>query len=144
MPGCTVASTTPDLPARRTPRRLPRCETVHVPKPNRPTVVELMAEHADAYLWNRSPDQHLDDDYVVDPAVLGLSHQLIARLDEWNVEWSCRVLGFGNNSGAADWERNGLRLAYRLQAELDALGLDIDVRYGHDDDPRPLRERRGR
>jgi hypothetical protein len=30
-----------------------------------------------------------------------------------------------------------------LQNEFDALGHDIDVRYAHDDDPRPLRERRG-
>ena len=112
-----------------------------------PTVVELMAEHADAVLWNRSPDQHVDDDdYVVDPAALGISSALLARLHAWNVDWSRRTLGL-DSLEAADghgWSEEGLRLAYRLQAELDALGHDIDVRYAHDGDPRPLRERRGR
>jgi hypothetical protein len=110
-----------------------------------PTVVEVMAEHTDAFLWNRTPDRNPDDAYVVDPAPLGMSPELIARLEAWNVEWSRRALGLETSEDSAEaWDRTGLRLAYELQAELDALGHDIDVRYAHDDDPRPLRERRGR
>jgi hypothetical protein len=112
-----------------------------------PTVVELMAEHSDVFLWNRSPHQDPLEDYVVDPAGLGVSSTLVERLDRWNDEWGRRALGLGALEGSAsgtDWQREGLRLAYQLQAEFDALGLDIDVRYFHDDDPRPLRERRGR
>jgi hypothetical protein len=112
-----------------------------------PTVVELMAEHTDAFLWNRSPDQQPDDDYVVDPAALGISPELVARLATWNTEWSRRELDLGGPGDrvveAAAWAREGLRLAHRLQNEFDALGHDIDVRYAHDDDPRPLRQRRG-
>ena len=111
-----------------------------------PTVVELMAEHTDHFLWNRSPDQQPDDDYAVDPAALGISPGLISCLDAWNAEWSRRALGLGvpeGSDGTAEWARTGVRLAYRLQDELDALGHDIDVRYAHDDDPRPVRERRG-
>jgi hypothetical protein len=118
-----------------------------VSKPNLPTVIEVMAEYG-PFLWNRSPDQDpFEDDYVVDPAALGISPGLIARLDAWNVEWGRRALGLGiteASPGTAEWGRTGLRLAYQLQAEFDALGHDIDVRYAHDDDPRPLRERRGR
>ena len=110
-----------------------------------PSVVEVIAEHTDVFLWNRSPNQDpSEDDYVVLPGGLGISPELVARLEAWNVEWSRRALGLGTSGDSKTWERTGLRLAYELQAEFDALGHDIDVRYAHDDDPRPLRERRGR
>ena len=119
-----------------------------MPEPKLPTVVEVMAEHTDAYLWNRSPDRQPDDDYVVDPATLGVSPALLARLDAWNTDWSRDALGLGSlenrPAGGQGWKREGLDLAYQLQAEFDALGLDIDVLYAHDDDRRPLRDRRGR
>ena len=113
-----------------------------------PTVVELMAEHTDAFLWNRSPDRQPDDDYVVDAAALGISPALLARLHAWNADWSRWALGLASLGDRPfdepGWAQEGLRLAYRLQNEFEALGHDIDVRYAHDDDPRPVRERRGR
>ena len=36
-----------------------------------PTVIVVMAEVTDAFLWNRSPDRAFADDYVLNPEVLG-------------------------------------------------------------------------
>ena len=109
-----------------------------------PTVVEVMAEYG-PFLWDRSPDWTDFGDSVVDPAELGVSPALIERLTAWNDEWGRRAvgLGVGGSSGAAAWQREGLRPAYQLQQELDVLEHDIDVVYFHGDDRRPLRERRG-
>src|SRR5687767_4531875 len=86
-------------------RRRGGCETPLVAD-RTPTVVEVMAEHTDAFLWSRTPDRHPDDAYVVDPAPLGVSPALIARLDAWNVEWSRRALGLETSEASAEtWER---------------------------------------
>jgi hypothetical protein len=111
-----------------------------------PTVVRLAAEHTDDFLWNDSPDRFEHDDrYVLDPADLGVPQQLIDRLAAWNLRWSRMVLdldpGWDDPAMQDSWRREGLELAHDLQ---NHLGPDVDVVYAEDDDPRPVRERRGR
>ena len=148
MPRAGVASTTPafrDGGSEGT-AACPRCETVRVSKPNLPTVIEVMAEYGGTVLWNRSPAPN-SSSYQIDPADLGVSSTLGTRLSAWNDHWQDMVYrGALESPGSAEvtaWTRDGLDLAFDVQHELDALGHDIDVRYHHDDDPRPLRERRG-
>jgi len=109
-----------------------------------PTVVQLMAEHTDVFLWNRSPDRGPEDDYELRPAELGVSPGLAERLSAWNEEYGRLALrpdvAFESPEEAASWRRAGLHLAHALQ---DELGPDIEVRYAEDGDPRPVRERRG-
>src|SRR5687767_13964098 len=86
-------------------RRCGGCETPPVAD-RTPTVVEVLAEHTDAFLWNRTPDRHPDDAFVVDPALLGMSPELIALLEAWNVGWSRRALGLETSEDSAEtWER---------------------------------------
>jgi hypothetical protein len=136
LPGCPLAKVSPAI--------LRRVTTRWSGAGRRPTVVKLMAEHADVFLWNDSPGKGVQDTYVVEPADLGVSPALTERLAAWNdrygrlsltdVEWPSR-------EDEEVWLRSGLDLAHELQ---DELGPDVDVVYAEDDDPRPVRERRGR
>jgi hypothetical protein len=78
----------------------------------------------------------------------GVSSTLGSQLTAWNDHWQDMAyrgaLESPDSGEMTAWAREGLDLAYALQHELDALGHDIEVLYAHDDDPRPLRERRGR
>ena len=110
----------------------------------RPTVVVLMAEHG-PFLSIRSPRRdRTGDDYVVDPAELGVSAPLIEAMTEWNAEFewhgSPGSEPWGSPEAEAAWWRRGLTLAYRLQHEL---GPDIEVRYHDDGGERPVIGRRG-
>jgi hypothetical protein len=107
--------------------------------PDVPAVVLVMAEYGDLDgLWDRSPG-------AVGPlrgARLGVSPALAARLREWNAEFDrCGLVGWDDPAAEDRWLRTGLHLAYDLQHEL---GPDVEVRYHHDDDPRPVGARRGR
>jgi len=119
--------------------------TVEWPGPGRrPTVVRLMAEHAQVFLWNDSPGRDPDDAYTLDPADLGVSDELVARLTRWNDRYGRLALTgytWPDPQEEAAWRREGLDLAHALQ---DELGPDIDVVYAEDGDGRPVRERRGR
>ena len=110
----------------------------------RPTVVVLMAEHG-PFLWNRSPVRDpFADDYVVDPAELGVSPGLVEAMTEWNDRYQGLAptdLDRPSREAEEAWVRDGLHLAYRLQHEL---GPDVEVRYHQDGDERPVSGRRGR
>lgn len=98
-----------------------------------PTVIVVMAEWTDAFLWNRSPDRDpFADDYVLDPETLGVSPGLTARLRAWNGRYP---------AGGARPEE-GRALAYDLQAEFDRRQLNVEVLYHEEDGTeRPVRER---
>jgi hypothetical protein len=115
-----------------------------------PAVVSVMAEHGGTGLWDRSPEDYGD----VDPEVLGISAGLAARLDDWvrrfeehagRWDWGPppRDQEAASEAEWAAWQREGLELAVDLQAELDALGLAIEVTYREDGEERPVRQRRG-
>ena len=99
-----------------------------------------MAEHgADDGVWDSTPDHPgpvaLDD-------LGGVSADLAGRLRAWNEEYERTALTdfeFPDPERERDWVRVGLGLAYELQNEL----TDIEISYAHDDDDRPVRERRG-
>jgi hypothetical protein len=94
-----------------------------------PTVVAVMAEWTDVFLWNRSPapDRALwADDYVLDPEVLGVSPRLTERLRAWNDRYSV-------DAAKSAWVEEGWALAHDLQRESDGRGLAVEVRY-HDSD----------
>jgi len=115
-----------------------------------PTVVLLMAEHAGAFLWDRSPGGL----GLIEPEALGISAELTARLTDWNERYEAHAARWNWGSPPpelradderewAQWTREGLHLAFALQHELAALGHRIEVRYHEDGDPRPVAERRG-
>ena len=92
-----------------------------------PTVVVVMAEWTDAFLWNRSPDRApWADDHVLDPDVLRISPRLTERLRAWNDRYSV-------GAATAAWIEEGWALAQDLQTEFDGRRLDVEVRY-HDGD----------
>ncbi|MFW3169690.1 hypothetical protein [Geodermatophilus sp. CPCC 206100] len=115
-----------------------------------PTVVLVMAEHGGVFLWDRSPGGLGD----VEPATLGVSAELIARLTDWTERYEEHAARWAWSPPPPEhradderewtaWTREGLHLAYALQHELDALGHRIEVRYSEDGDARPVSERRG-
>ncbi|RBY91204.1 hypothetical protein [Blastococcus sp. TF02A-30] len=119
-----------------------------------PTVVVLAAEHGGAYLWNHTSGARPDDDYVVDPAHLGVSPDLIGCLTAWNGAFEEHAARWGWEPPPLDrraddeaewtaWRREGLHLAYALQHELDALGHVVEVRYREDGVDRAVADRRG-
>ncbi|MBL7254006.1 hypothetical protein [Paractinoplanes lichenicola] len=107
-------------------------------EPYRPLALRVMAEHDGDGLWDTDREHRgpadLDD--------LGLSAELAVRLRSWNGQYQRTALTdfeFPSPEAERRWVADGLRLAYELQNELP----DIDVSYAHDDDHRPMRERRG-
>jgi hypothetical protein len=98
-----------------------------------------MAEHSgDAGVWHSEPG-HFGP---VDVDDLGVSAELAHRLRAWNGQYQRTALTdfeFPSREEEQCWIREGLGLAYELQNELP----DIAISYAHDDDSRPVRERRG-
>ncbi len=68
---------------------------------------------------------------------LGVSDSLVQRLRAWNgtYERSAPTDGWADSGARTAWVRHGLALARELQQELP----DVDVRYSHAGDDRPLR-----
>lgn len=93
-----------------------------------PTVVLVAPELSEWPLWNKSPgrDPLADNDYLLDPVVLGVSSDLTQRLIAWNDDYISGI-GVGECSGA--WWSQGLFLAQELQREFDGRGLSVEVRY---------------
>lgn len=104
----------------------------------RMTALLVMAEHGvEDPVWNRPAG----DGCPVSLSELGVSQGLVQRLRQWNDTFERLALtDFEWPSPAAEqeWVQHGLRLAHLLQRELP----DIDVRYFHSDDDRPLRDGR--
>ena len=72
---------------------------------------------------------------------LGVRAELVQRLRAWNGQFQATALAdfeFPSPEDERHWTREGLHLAYELQNELP----DICIGYAHDDDDRPVRERR--
>ena len=101
----------------------------------RPAALRVMAEFgAGDPVWD-APDP-------VALAGLGVSAPLARRLRAWHdryLDIATTDFEFPGPDEEELWVRDGLRLAYDLQNELP----DIEVSYAHDDDRRPVRERRG-
>jgi hypothetical protein len=94
-----------------------------------PEALLVMAEYGiHTPVW----DQPLGSGSLVDIAKLGISEDLIQALTRWNDAYGDK----DDDEILAAWTREGLELAYQLQAELPG----IDVRYWHEDDDRALRE----
>lgn len=113
--------------------------------PYRPTLVRLMAEASGVFLWDLSPDRlRLGGNYLLSPADLELSPELVAALSSWLDRWSTPAISpeleWLDVADETAWVQDGLDLAYRLQHEL---GPNVDVSYAHDGDDRPLHDRRG-
>jgi len=99
-----------------------------------PTALLVMAEHGvDDPVWDRPEGRG----GPVDLTALGVSDQLVRRLRAWNETYERNALEdrWESSGQEARWVGLGLSLAQRLQQEL----RDIDVRYFHGDDDRPLR-----
>ncbi|MEU4563204.1 hypothetical protein AB0F72_32905 [Actinoplanes sp. NPDC023936] len=105
----------------------------------RPVALRVMAEYMDDDpVWDSDWD-HMGPVVLAD---LGISESLISSLQAWNAQFNAIALtGFEFPSAEVEeaWRQEGLRLAYLLQNELP----DVEISYVHDDDPRPLRKRRG-
>jgi len=108
--------------------------------PTHPEALLVMAEYAvDDPVWDRP----LGHGGAVNLADLSVSEALIESLRLWNETYERLALTdfeWSSEQAAAAWVQDGLELAHRLQEELP----DIDVRYWHADDDRPLRDVRGR
>ncbi len=98
-----------------------------------------MAEHiSEDPVWDSDPDH-------VGPVVLeelGVSERLVGRLRAWNDHFGSIALNdfeFADDEDENQWRRDGLTLAYELQNELP----DVEISYAEDEDPRPVRDRRG-
>ncbi|GIM91724.1 hypothetical protein [Paractinoplanes toevensis] len=103
--------------------------------PYRPSALRVMAEHiGDDGVWDTVSPFVLDD--------LGVSAGLVQRLRAWNSQYQRTAFtdfDFPTQEEERRWAQLGLQLAYELQNELP----DIEISYAHDDDNRPMRERRG-
>ena len=107
-----------------------------------PTVIVVMAEWTDVFLWNRSPDRDpFADDYVLGPVTLGVSPGLAQRLSAWNAKYGGGDANDPVENDAAWWDE-GLALAQELQREFDGRGLVLEVLY-HDQHGQelPVRDR---
>lgn len=98
-----------------------------------------MAEYmADDPVWDSDPD-HTGPVSLAD---LGVSAQLAQRLRAWNERFNGIALTdfeFPSVDEERRWRREGLALAFELQNQLP----DVEVGYAEDNDPRPVRDRRG-
>lgn len=105
----------------------------------RPRALRVMAEYGEQDPAWDSDIEHMGP---VTLAELGVSEDLVRRLRGWNERFNAIALTdfrFGSAAVEDAWADEGLRLAYELQNELP----HIVISYVHDDDPRPLRDRRG-
>ena len=106
-----------------------------------PTVIVVMAEWTDVFLWNRSPNRDPGaDDYVLGPRLLGVSSSLAERLRAWNNRYGSDPES--EQPVSVDWNREGLALAQELQREFDAREISVQVLYHDnlDEQERPVRD----
>jgi hypothetical protein len=105
-----------------------------------PTALMVMAEHGiNDPVWDR-PVGH---GAPVNLSDLDVAPGLVQRLQAWNERFEDLAktdFCWPSPDAEATWMREGRDLAYELQNELP----DVQVRYAHDGDDRPMRERRGR
>ncbi|GIE76494.1 hypothetical protein Aph02nite_24440 [Actinoplanes philippinensis] len=98
---------------------------------DRPATLLVMAEYfAGDPVWERPRGSGSP----VSLEELGVSESLGRRLRAWNETYERHGLG-GEEWASAAWAEEGLALAHELQRELP----DVEVRYFHGDDDRPLR-----
>ncbi len=104
-------------------------------RPHRPEALLVMAEHGVGDpVWERPRGSGAP----VSLSGLGVSAPLVQRLRAWNETFERSALtddGWAGPEAESTWVQQGLDLAHELQQELP----DIDVRYSHADDDRPLR-----
>ncbi|GIF23798.1 hypothetical protein BJ973_004409 [Actinoplanes tereljensis] len=94
-------------------------------KDYQPEALLVMAEYGGGDpVWDRPRG----DGGQVELSELGVSASLVQRLRAWNDTWATPEPSEG-------WTEKGMALAHELQRELP----DLDVRYFHGDDDRPLR-----
>jgi hypothetical protein len=97
-----------------------------------------------AEYMNEDPvwDSDLDHLGPVKLESLGIEMHLVERLRAWNDQFNGIALTgyeFPSPDEESRWQQEGLQLAYELQNQLP----DIEISYAHDQDSRPMRERRG-
>lgn len=101
----------------------------------RPVALLVMAEYSvDDPVWDRP----LGEGGPVDLGELGVSDLLVRQLRAWNQTFERLALSdfeWESPQVESAWVDDGLQLARRLQDELP----DLDVRYLHADNDRPLR-----
>jgi hypothetical protein len=100
----------------------------------RPEALLVMAEHSVGVpVWDRSRG----GDGPVSLGEIDVSDSLVRRLQVWNetYEHSALTDEWASSDSCSMWVQQGLTLACELQRELP----DVDVRYFHADDDRPLR-----
>jgi hypothetical protein len=102
---------------------------------HRPQALLVMAEYSVGDpVWDRP----LGTGGSVSLSDLGVSDALVQRLQEWNEQFEQLALidfEWASPQTQAAWVQQGLDLAHELQRELP----EVDVRYFHADDDRPLR-----
>lgn len=101
----------------------------------RPAALLVMAEHGVGDpVWERP----LGSGDPVSLTGLAVPDSFAQRLRGWNEEFERLALTdfeWESRETRSAWVRRGLVLAHELQSELP----DMDVRYFHEDDDRPLR-----
>ncbi|NAZ80485.1 hypothetical protein GTR02_01460 [Kineococcus sp. R8] len=100
----------------------------------RPEALLVMAEHCvEDPVWDRPRGTG----ELVPLLELGVAESLVHRLRAWNESWERSALDddWSGSGAQAAWVQQGLLLAQELQRELP----EVDVRYFHADDDRPLR-----
>lgn len=104
-------------------------------EPQRPRALLVMAEHGVTVpVWDRP----LGTGGPVSPEELAVPDALVQRLREWNEQFERLALTdfqWESPQVRTAWVQKGLLLAHELQRELP----EVDVRYVHADDDRPLR-----
>ena len=111
-----------------------------------PTVVLLAAEYGGQWLWDG------DGLPLEEPLELGISPSLVDRLSAWNGEFEDRGARWGHaapppehrvadRAEVSAWSYAGLLLARELQAEFDATGREVVLRYAHEELGRTVRVR---
>lgn len=102
---------------------------------HRPQALLVMAEYSVSDpVWDRP----VETGEPVSLSELSVSDALVQRLREWNEQFEQLALTdfeWASPQTQAAWVQRGLDLAHELQQELP----EVDVRYLHADDDRPLR-----
>ena len=121
---------------------MPRDDPTHDGEQQPPARIELGYEHdAGGYVLRERCSQ--DPHHRVPPEQLGLSDDLLSRLQQWGARyartWRAGGTGFEDPQELQRWSHDGLLLAQDLQAEL---GRDVEVLHAGRDVRRWGRSRR--